>query len=671
MQANPERLAAVGPRSDTHGFPLWFRDGNGVRLELGLNRSDPNLPAIGEPPATPPPAPFPPDFPDEAFYFLAEAELTTGGTAEPGRARLVLALEAAFGGTGEVAPGQQMVFGRIRVRIDDAIPGADYTVTHPYGVTDPLRADDRGRVFVTQDLGGIPGLFEAALDGQVAPFLGWTTGAVGEADAPPGYLGDGVTPHTITGSPFGTNIFRIQGPDVAVVDGGPPPADPDVLETNLFTVQGRFATVAGVEVTRAVYSRDTAGEVLVDVLATTEPGQAIEVDAGASTGMRADGERYVARVATGTVVPATIEVRNVTDTPPTVRTVDLLDAVVVDRADYDLDTRTLTVEARSSDAQDPELTLSGAGLADTVLAGGTVDVAGLDAPPLTVTVTSAARGTGTRTVALTGAALDPVAPTAVAGADRTVQQGQTVVLDGGGSGAATSFAWAQTSGTPVTLSTPDAARASFTAPTTAGDLVFTLTVDGPGGSDTATVTLTVAALTAPVARAGADPVAELGTTVVLDGSASTGAATFAWTQIAGPAIGPLTGDDTDRPSFVMPDDVPVTLRLTVTGPGGPPATDDVTVGARVDQLQVVAAQFRTGRLAWRVRGTATGSPPDEVTVRFGGATVGTALVDPEGGWDVRHTVLSSEPHLRPGLGATVTVTSSRGAERTEPVLVRN
>ncbi len=83
---------------------------------------------------------------------------------------------------------------------------------------------------------------------------GGTTGAPGEEDPPPGYLGDGGTPHTIVGSPFGTNVFRIEGPDIAVVAGGPAPADPNLVEIGLFTEQGRLATVAGIEVTRAVYS---------------------------------------------------------------------------------------------------------------------------------------------------------------------------------------------------------------------------------------------------------------------------------------------------------------------------------------------------------------------------------------------------------------------------------
>uniref|UniRef100_UPI00196867BB hypothetical protein n=1 Tax=Escherichia coli TaxID=562 RepID=UPI00196867BB len=69
-------------------------DDNGLQLQLNL---DPNDPFSGLDPAEIPdptqPVSFPNNFPSEAFYLSAEAELTTG-TGE--RARLVLALEAAF-----------------------------------------------------------------------------------------------------------------------------------------------------------------------------------------------------------------------------------------------------------------------------------------------------------------------------------------------------------------------------------------------------------------------------------------------------------------------------------------------------------------------------------------------------------------------------------------------
>ena len=678
MLKNSERLAAVGPRSGTHGFPLWYRDGNGVRLELGLDRADQNTPAMGDPPQTPLPSPIPADFPDESFYMLVEARMTTGGTPSPGRARLVLALEAAFGGAGTVAQGQQMVFGRIRVRIDGGLPNTTYSFTHPYGETGPLTSDDRGRVFVTEDIGTVPLDFRAALDSQIAPFLRWAGGAGGGA-APKGYLGDGVTEHAITGSPFGTNFFRIDGPNIADAGGPRDPADPTNvhrIQTSLFTVQAKLATVAGVDVPRAVYTRTPVGEVLVDVFATSETDQTIEVGGpGISpTVLRPDGERYVARVSAGSAVPVSIEVRNTTDNPPTVVTTPVVDAVTIGRADYDVGAKTLTVEATSSDARTPPgLTLEDDGVVIGALVGGAVTAAGIDAPPVSVRVRSSAGGDAERVVAITGAAMAPIPVAAEPGSPQTVQQGQTVVLDGSGSaGGVSSFSWTQASGPTVVLSAPKAARTTFVAPAAAGDLAFTLTVDGTGGPATGTVVVTVAALTPPVAKAGVDTSAEVGATVTLDGGASTGAATLVWSQVSGPPVGAITGADTTRPSFAMPaGSDPVVMRLTATGPGGPAATDDVTVARTADDVQVTTAQFRTSKLQWRISGTATGSAPDRVAVTFGGHDLGEVLVDPTHTWDVRRTVLGSEPELRPPLGAVVRVTSTRGGSRDATVTVRN
>ena len=75
-----------------------------------------------------------------------------------------------------------------------------------------------------------------------------------------------------------------------------------------------------------------------------------------------------------------------------------------------------------------------------------------------------------------------------------------VTLDAGASGGAwgtnVAYAWTQTGGTTVTLTGADTAMPTFTAPASAGELVFTLTVAGAGSdcaphTDTATVTVTV------------------------------------------------------------------------------------------------------------------------------------------------------------------------------------
>jgi hypothetical protein len=123
------------------------------------------------------------------------------------------ALEGAFG-SGPPKVGDQIVFSRIRYRIDTGLkPDTDYKITHPYGTgtvhTDPGATG----FFVTQDVGVSPGDFAQALKGRVGPFLEWAPNPNDATGVPPtGYVGDGVTPHKVKGSELGTNFVRIQAP---------------------------------------------------------------------------------------------------------------------------------------------------------------------------------------------------------------------------------------------------------------------------------------------------------------------------------------------------------------------------------------------------------------------------------------------------------------------------
>ncbi|MGA9524780.1 MAG: choice-of-anchor D domain-containing protein, partial [Myxococcaceae bacterium] len=225
-QVNQNQLTAVGPVNPATGFPVWYEDANGLRLELCTDTSGFCLEVPPDP--TQPPS-VPGNFPGEAFWWAADASMPTNGDGE---ALLVLALEAAFT-TEAPAAGEQIVFGRIRVRIDNLVAGATYTVTHPFGV-DSFVAQAAGRrgINVTEDIGCAAGPcdFSLALNSRVGPFLVWDP-AVPPA-APPGYIGDPNVLHPVVGSPFGTNIFRVEGPNV----GGP---GVNVIQTNLFAVQGK------------------------------------------------------------------------------------------------------------------------------------------------------------------------------------------------------------------------------------------------------------------------------------------------------------------------------------------------------------------------------------------------------------------------------------------------
>ncbi|MGH8568013.1 MAG: PKD domain-containing protein, partial [Gammaproteobacteria bacterium] len=154
------------------------------------------------------------------------------------------------------------------------------------------------------------------------------------------------------------------------------------------------------------------------------------------------------------------------------------------------------------------------------------------------------------------------APLAGVGADETVMAGATVLLDGRGSmdpdGRIVRYAWAQTEGSPVSLSGAASARASFTAPVLGNTSVlgFTLTVtDDSGEKAEDSVQITVLGNRAPTADAGPDQSVPGTAIVALDGTASNDADghinSYAWQQTAGTPV-TLSGADTATPSFTAP-----------------------------------------------------------------------------------------------------------------------
>ena len=123
-------LSAVGPVVPRHGFPDYYQDASGLRLTLCVENEDPFCSNVAPDPgpATVSSDPAGTNFPEEAFYWSAEALIDKGPVGV--RARLVLAQEAAFANDSPVA-GDQITFGRIRVTIEGAQPGADYAPLPP------------------------------------------------------------------------------------------------------------------------------------------------------------------------------------------------------------------------------------------------------------------------------------------------------------------------------------------------------------------------------------------------------------------------------------------------------------------------------------------------------------------------------------------------------------
>ena len=184
-------------------------------------------------------------------------------------------------------------------------------------------------------------------------------------------------------------------------------------------------------------------------------------------------------------------------------------------------------------------------------------------------------------------------PVADAGPDQTVDEGDTVTLDGSNSSdpddGIASYLWTQTVGTSVTLSDPTSAMPTFTAPSVGVEgeaLIFQLTVtDKSGLSDTDTVIINVSSVNqAPTSNAGPDQTVDEGDTITLDGSNSfdpdDGIASYQWTQAAGPVVS-LSNTTALHPTFIAPfvdsDGTILIFQLTVVDKGGLQNTDEVSI----------------------------------------------------------------------------------------------
>jgi hypothetical protein len=597
-------LTAVGPVSALDGFPSWYEDSRGTRIEQCLDHTNPLCGFLpGDVPDETQPISFPDNFPDEFFYQLIGAELDFPGG---GRAVLTSGLEAAFA-NGPATPGDQMVFARVRIVVKGApVPagssGERLTFQHPFG-TATVEVTGAGRY--VQDIGVTPGDFSTAMKGNFGPFLTWTDGA------PAGYVGNPDVPHAVTGGTNG-NAFS------TVANGA-------TFTTDQFTISGKIATNTGVQADAAIVRSDAGGRFL-DVYATTRGTDLQVTGTGiATTPMLNAGDKHYARIPLTDTAPSTVTVVNNGDDPVSRSTVSVTDFAVTS-ATYD--GTTLTVAASGSGA------LKVTGYGDLV--GGTGSFA-TAVPPLSVEVTSGSGGKVSYPVTVTGGSATPGAPTAPPGEVTTCPDPAAVLVNGVCTTPETGTGGGTTTPPPATAPTASATAAQL-AVTRGG----TTTVDG--SASTAGVTYAWSQVSGPAVTLSDASAAKPTVTVplVVPGSPTT---------LASPVLPAPTGG-------------PAVLRLTVTKEGLS-ATADVTVDVVQDDLTVGTARHVRGK-ELRIGGTSLyGGRPQALTPQTwvyvwnvstaGSRTfLGRAQVDTLGNWELRQ---------KPGPTAQVSrveVQSSRG-----------
>ncbi|MDH0301596.1 MULTISPECIES: hypothetical protein [unclassified Pseudomonas] len=409
----------------TGKFPAWYQDSHGRVLDLCLSKAVSSRVA-GAPGApsymctllpTPgvfddtQPIVFPSNFPDEAFWFTADAAIVDAARGID--LSFGSAIEAAFSAE-EPIDGDQVSFARVRIRVDVPTAGT-YVITHPYGVeVFDVPAAGRRAINMTRDIGiGAPGDHSGALKGDVGPFLRSVNGPYTETNPVSGaserFVGDPNLEEPVTGSPFNTNFVRIEGPNG--ID----------LRTELFAISGKLSTVnrpTPLIPLRSTYSRHSVNGDLraqQDVFVMAPPAPATVTLSSQTPTLpltEANGTgAWYAQSALNPTLPLTLQVTAdnslaIATSTPTSAPLPLVDLVTISRAEYSLASGQLSLVASSSDETSPPALTAHTG--NGTLIGGlsgngavkTLSTGLSPIPPAQVRVTSANGGSDSEDVVL-------------------------------------------------------------------------------------------------------------------------------------------------------------------------------------------------------------------------------------------------------------------------------